>query len=379
MGDKMATLQIQKRYNLTMKIAVVFGTRPEIIKLSPIIRQLKKQKSNFFIIHTNQHFSKTMDEIFIKELDLPKPKYNLGLNKIKNHGEMVGRMLIEIEKIFLKEKPNLVIVQGDTNTTLAGALAASKLQIKLAHIEAGLRSYDREMPEEINRVVTDHLSDFLFAPTEKQKKILIGEGIKKNKIFVVGNTIVDAVFENLKIAKKNKSLIKKYQDKNYFLLTLHRPSNVDDKNILKSLIQTLKRITQIFTVEIYFPIHPRTKKRLNEFNIKISNSKIKVFEPVGYLEMLVLEKYAKLILTDSGGLQEEACILKVPCVTLRENTERPETLEVGANILAGNSEKKIIESIKKMLKKEKNWSNPFGEGESGRLITKIINLTKNNS
>jgi UDP-N-acetylglucosamine 2-epimerase (non-hydrolysing) len=290
---------------------------------------------------------------------------------------MVGRMLIEIEKILLYEKPNLVIVQGDTNSTLAGALAASKLQIKLAHIEAGLRSYDRGMPEEINRVVTDHLSDFLFAPTEKQKKILIGEGIEKNKIFVVGNTIVDAVFENLKIAEKNKSLIKKYQDKNYFLLTLHRPSNVDDKNILKPLIQTLKKITQIFNVEIYFPIHPRTKKKLNEFNIKISDSKIKVFEPVGYLEMLVLEKYAKLILTDSGGLQEEACILKVPCVTLRENTERPETLEVGANILAGNSEKKIIESIKKMLEKQKNWVNPFGKGESGRLIfDKIFNFKK---
>jgi UDP-N-acetylglucosamine 2-epimerase (non-hydrolysing) len=199
-----------------MKIAVVFGTRPEIIKLSPVIRELESQKINFFIIHTNQHYSYEMDKIFLQELKLPKAKYNLNLNQIKNHGEMVGKMLIEIEKILLEEKPDIVIVQGDTNTTLAGALASSKIQIKLAHVEAGLRSYDRKMPEEINRLITDHLSDFLFAPTKNQKNILVKEGIKENKIFVVGNTIVDAVFQNLNIAQEKKYLVKKYSPKKYF-------------------------------------------------------------------------------------------------------------------------------------------------------------------
>jgi UDP-N-acetylglucosamine 2-epimerase len=353
-----------------MKIAVIFGTRPEIIKLSPLIRFSEEEKNDYFIIHTNQHFSHLMDQIFIKELNLPKPKYNLGLNRIKNHGEMVGRMLIEIEKILIKEKPSLVMVQGDTNSTLAGALASSKLQIKLVHIEAGLRSYDKSMPEEINRVVVDHLSDFLFAPTKKQKNILIGEGIEKNKIFVVGNTIVDALEENLKIALKNKKIVNKYQNKRYFLLTLHRPSNVDDKEKLKNIFFVLENLAKIYQTPIIFPIHPRTRNKINEFKLKIDSQKIVIVEPFSYLEMLLAEKFARLIITDSGGLQEEACILKVPCVTLRDNTERPETLEVGANILLSSYDKNFFEKVDLMLKKQKNWKNPFGE----KVAKKIFNI-----
>jgi UDP-N-acetylglucosamine 2-epimerase (non-hydrolysing) len=355
-----------------MKIAIVFGTRPEIIKLSPVIRELINKQINFFIIHTNQHYSYEMDEIFLQELNLPEAKYNLRLNKIQNHGEMVGKMLIAIERILIKEKPDLVLVQGDTNTTLAAALAASKLNIKLAHVEAGLRSYDRTMPEEINRVVTDHLSDFLFCPTKNQYQILLNEGIDESKIFVTGNTIVDAVYQNLKIAQEKKELVKKYQDKNYFLLTLHRPSNVDQKETLAKIINALEEAAAIFKTSIIFPIHPRTKNNLKQFNLKVNNKKIEIIKPVGYLEMLLMEKYAKLILTDSGGLQEEGCILKIPCVTLRENTERPETLQVGANILTGANKDKILTAIKKMLNQPKKWKIPFGEGESGKKIVTIL-------
>ncbi len=350
------------------------GTRPEIIKLSPVIRELEKNKINFFIIHTNQHYSYEMDKVFLDELKLPQPKYNLNLNQIRNHGEMVGKMLIGIEKILLNEKPDLVIVQGDTNTTLAGALASSKLRIKLAHVEAGLRSYDQSMPEEINRKITDHLSDFLFCPTTNQKKILLKEGVAKKNIFVTGNTIVDAVFQNIRIADEKKDLVKKYKNQNYFLLTLHRPANVDDKKVLERIIKTLEKIADGYKTLIIFPIHPRTKKNLEKFNIKTNKNKIKIIKPIGYLEMLLAEKYAKLIFTDSGGLQEEACILRVPCVTLRFNTERPETIEVGANMLAGNKEKQIIKSVKIMLSKKKNWKNPFGNGDSGKKIIKIIKL-----
>lgn len=354
-----------------MKIAIIFGTRPEIIKFSPIIRLLEKKKENFFIIHTNQHFDQKMDEIFIKELKLTKPKYNIQINKIKNHGEMIGKMIIKIEKILLKEKPNLVIVQGDTNSTLAGAIVASKIGIKLSHIEAGLRSYDRSMPEEINRIITDHLSDYLFAPTEKQKNILINEGIKKEKIFIVGNSIVDAIFQNLETAK-DKSFFKKYEKENYFLLTLHRPSNVDNKNQLKKIIDFLEKISFKFKISFYFPIHPRTKNNLIKFNIKLNKKYFKLIPPVGYLEMLSLEKNSQAIFTDSGGLQEEACILKIPCITLRNSTERPETLEVGSNILIYRFDKNDEKEVEKIINKEKNWINPFGKGDTAKKIIEIL-------
>jgi UDP-N-acetylglucosamine 2-epimerase (non-hydrolysing) len=359
-----------------MKISIILGTRPEIIKLSPIIRILEKTSEDWHIIHTNQHYSENMDKIFFKELNLPNPKYNLNIGS-GTHGEQTGKMLIKIEKVLLKEKPDVVIVQGDTNTVLAGALVASKLKIDIAHVEAGLRSFDRTMPEEINRVLTDHLSSYLFAPTEIAKNNLLREGIDKEKIFVVGNTIVDATLQNLKIAEKNID-VKDFLngiDNNYFLLTLHRAENVDNKNRLKEIIDALFEMIEIYKKPIIFPIHPRTKNRLKEFNLferLKSNKNIEIIEPVGYLEFLMLEKNAELILTDSGGVQEEACILKVPCITLRDNTERPETVEVGANILVGSDKNKLIEAVEIMLKRDKNWINPYGDGKSGERIVKIL-------
>ncbi|HPJ17012.1 MAG TPA: UDP-N-acetylglucosamine 2-epimerase (non-hydrolyzing) [Candidatus Woesebacteria bacterium] len=345
---------------------IILGTRPEIIKLSPIIRELQKQKTDFFIIHTNQHYSSNMDKIFFDELNLPQPNYNLNIGS-GTHGDTTGRMLQEIEKVLISKKPTVVLVQGDTNTVLAGALAASKLHIKIGHIEAGLRSYDRTMPEEINRILTDHISDFLFCPTKKQALILKKEGISENKIFITGNTIVDAVFQNEKLINQTK-----YSQQKYFLLTTHRPSNVDDKTNLSSIINTVTLLSKQFNCKTYFPIHPRTKKQLEVFNIKLDSKYIVDLEPVGYLEMLALEKYAKLIFTDSGGIQEEACILKVPTITLRDNTERPETLKIKASILAGNNSQSIIKATTKMLSSNRNWPNPFGNGLTSQNILKIL-------
>jgi len=355
-----------------MKIAIILGTRPEIIKLSPIIRECQEKKLDFFILHTNQHYSKNLDKIFFEELELPRPKYNLGVGS-GTHTEEISKMLIKIEKILLKEKPNIVLVEGDTNSVLAGALAAAKLQLKIGHIEAGLRSYFREMPEELNRILTDHCSNYLFAPTKGARNILINEGIPKNKIFVTGNTIVDAVYQNLKLTKRKSKILKKLNlEKNkYFLLTAHRQENVDKKERLTGILNGLKLVYQQWNLPVIYPIHPRTKKRIRQFKLKIPKG-IKLIEPVGFLDFLNLEANAKLILTDSGGIQEESCILQIPCVTLRDNTERPETLEVKSNILAGTNPQKIKNSAVTMLKREKNWKNPFGNGKAGKKIVNIL-------
>lgn len=352
------------------KIAIILGTRPEIIKLSPIIRELQSSKQNFFVIHTNQHYSQNMDEIFFNELNLPAPKYNLKIGS-GLHGDTTGKMLQSIESVLLKERPDWVIVQGDTNSVLAGALVASKLQIKIAHVEAGLRSYDRSMPEEINRIVTDHISDMLFCPTNKQSNILLKEGVPKNKIFVSGNTIVDAVYQNISLLKNHPEFTH-YQKESYFLLTTHRPSNVDNKDNLTSIINSLSAISQKYKAKIYFPIHPRTNKQLEIFKIKLDSKYFIPLEPVGYLEMLALQKNAKIIFTDSGGIQEESCILQVPSITLRCNTERPETIEVGASILTGPNKRKILSATHKQLKSTRHWPNPFGSRSSSKKILKHI-------
>lgn len=361
---------------MNKKISIILGTRPEIVKMSSIINECQKRQLNFFILHTNQHYSDKLDRIFFKELNLPQPKYNLGVGS-NNHGRQTGEMLIEIEKVLIKEKPNIVLVEGDTNTVLAGALAAAKLYIKVGHIEAGLRSYFREMPEEINRILTDHCSDFLFAPTRKAKEILLKEGIPAKKIFVTGNTIVDAVYQNSKLAQKKSKILERLGLKkgDYFLVTAHRQENVDKKERLKGVLEGLDSVYQKFNLPIIYPIHPRTEKMINKFKLSVPKG-IKLIEPVGFLDFLQLEANAKLILTDSGGVQEEACILKVPCVTLRDNTERPETIEVSSNILAGASPQRILKCVSKRLEKGKDWKNPFGDGKAGEKIINIIEKYK---
>lgn len=352
-------------------LGIILGTRPEIIKMSPIIRECEQKGIEYFILHTGQHYSYEMDRTFFDELELPEPKYNLDVGS-GTHAEQSSRIMVGIEKILLEENPDIVLVQGDTNTVLAGALTAVKLHIPIGHIEAGLRSYDRRMPEEINRVIADHMSDFLFAPTDTALQNLRKEGIDDSKIFVTGNTIVDALFQNMKIAQSRSTLLQKLNltKGQYLIVTAHRSENVDDKHILYRLISGIRKVQEIFKFPVIFPMHPRTQKMMKEFGI--STQGITILDPVGYLDFLKLEAHARLILSDSGGVQEEACILRVPCVTLRENTERPETVEVGANILAGSDPERIVDCAMTMVSNMRNWSNPYGDGRAGEMIMRIL-------
>lgn len=355
-----------------MKICIILGTRPEIIKLAPIIRDCERNRSDYFILHTGQHYSINMDKIFFDELKLTQPKYNLDVGS-GSHAKQTADMLVGIENILLKEKPNVVLVEGDTNTVLAGSLAASKLHVPVGHVEAGLRSYDRSMPEEINRILSDHISDYLFAPTEAAKNNLLLEGINKNKIFVTGNTVMDSVFQHIKLAEDKSDILKRLNlaKGKYFLLTAHRQENVDDKSRLKGIFDGLKLIYEEYHLPIIYPIHPRTKKRMEEFGLKKLEC-VLLIEPVGFLDFLELEANARLVLTDSGGVQEETCILKVPCVTLRDNTERPETIDVGSNMLAGIIPEKISEAVRRMISKKPDWKNPFGDGKAAVRILSVL-------
>ena len=354
-----------------MKVAVILGTRPEIIKMSPVIRELEKRRANYFILHTGQHYSYKLDKVFFEQLKLPPTGYNLEVGS-GSHAEQTSRILVGIEKVLQKEEPDIILVEGDTNSVLAGALAAAKLHIKVGHVEAGLRSYDRNMPEEINRVLTDHCSDLLFAPTEKAKAILLGEGIPEDNIFVTGNTAVDSVYQNLEIARRSGNALDdlNLEPKQYALVTLHREENVDSRERLSSILEGLSKAATAFSLQVIYPVHPRSQKRMSEFHLEPEN--VRLIDPSDFLSFLQLESNARLILTDSGGVQEEACILCVPCVTLRDNTERPETIEVGANILAGASPDRILECSKIMLGRKNEWQNPFGDGTAGRKITEII-------
>jgi len=349
-----------------VKVAIVLGTRPEIIKMSPIIRGLEGRGMEFFILHTGQHYSYNLDQVFFEQLKLPQPKYNLRVGS-GTHAEETGKMMIGIERVLLDEKPDIVLVEGDTNTVLAGALASVKVGVSLGHVEAGLRSFDRSMPEEINRIVADHVSDILFAPTEVAKRNLLREGIPEEKIHVTGNTIVDAVYQNLKLAE---TVNVPFADDDYFLVTVHRQENTDNPMRLRNIIEGLKLVREYFNTPIIYPIHPRTLKRIKEYGIDVEG--LNLIEPLDYLSFLKLESKAKLIFTDSGGVQEEACILRVPCVTLRYNTERPETLEVGANVLAGTEPKEILEKAKLMIDAKRDWENPFGDGRAANRIINII-------
>lgn len=358
------------------KYALVLGTRPEIIKLSPLIRLFQRLHRRFVLIHTGQHYSYEMDKLFFKELALPIPHHHLSLpaKVMGRQADHTGRMMASLESVLINESPDIVFVQGDTNTVLAASLVVAKIHgMKLAHIEAGLRSYDRAMPEEVNRVLSDHVSDYLFAPTIGSRRILLKEGLDAKKVYVTGNTIVDAVRQNLDIARRKRDAVKKYglKMKCYFLLTLHRQENVDDLKRFTSILRGLSEVHSIYKLPIYFPMHPRTRRRLEEFKLALPKGVVEA-QPVGFLDFLQLEAGAKLILTDSGGVQEEACILGVPSVTLRTTTERPETLVVRSSVLAGYDPKRIVKGVRMMLARKKVWRNPFGDGRASESILNIL-------
>lgn len=351
-----------------MKIISVVGARPQFIKCAPVSKELRKNNSEI-LIHTGQHYDYEMSKLFFDQLDIPEPDYNLGIGSA-SHGEQTGRMLVELEKIFLKEKPDTVITYGDTNSTLAGALTSGKLKIPTGHIEAGLRSFDRTMPEEINRVIADHISNFLFAPTKTAVYNLKNEGISK-EVFLVGDVMYDVLQQNMKIAKKSKILKNlDIKPKEYFLTTIHRPSNTDNILNLSNILEVFSSTNE----KIVFPIHPRTENFIKKHGLgKKIGENICMIKPVSYFDFVWLEKNAKKILTDSGGIQKEAYLLKVPCITLRENTEWIETINDGWNILVGAHKKKILDAMNN-FKPSGKQSNHFGKGDASKKIVKILEI-----
>jgi len=370
-----------------MKIITIVGARPQFIKAAAVNRAIqtfskRKDRIQEILVHTGQHYDYLMDKVFFEELKLPKPDYHLGVGS-GSHAKQTGIMLERIEMVLKKEKPEMVIVYGDTNSTLAGALAAAKLNIPVAHVEAGLRSYNRNMPEEINRLLTDHLSAFLFCPTDQAVRNLLKEGIKEERTRIVknvGDVMYDSILYYSKLAEKKSTILKDlnllatYDSRltSYYLATLHRAENTDNPKKLKSILRALNEIGK--NTPIILPLHPRTKKMMKVYHLFSGFKNIKFIEPVSYLDMLKLEKNAKAILTDSGGIQKEAYWLKVPCFTLREETEWVETVKSGWNVLVGTRMKRIVKEVShtEARRRYQKGGKIFGDGKASQKIVRIL-------
>ncbi len=352
-----------------MKIVTVIGARPQFIKAAAVSREINKYNDiEEIIVHTGQHFDSNMSDIFFKELHIPKPDYNLDINGL-SHGAMTGQMLEKIEEVLQKEKPDWTLVYGDTNSTIAGALAASKLHIKTAHVEAGLRSFNMKMPEEINRILTDRISNLLFCPTDQAVENLKNEGFENfdfAKVIKSGDVMQDAAMFYENLAKEPGGIKNK---KDFILSTIHRAENTDDPKRITEIFKTLNEIAK--ETPIILPLHPRTKKILKNLNIDTSN--IEIIDPVGYLQMVWLLKNASLVMTDSGGLQKEAFFFKKPCITLRDETEWVELVENGFNKIVGANGEKIKEAYKEMKNKKLDFSKDlYGGGEASKKIVKEL-------
>jgi len=379
-----------------MKIVTVVGARPQFIKAGAVNRAIQeinkgKRRLREIWVHTGQHYDTLMDKVFFKELRLPKPDYHLGVGS-GSHAQQTGLMLERIERVLEKEKPETVIVYGDTNSTLAGALAAAKLNIPVGHVEAGLRSYNPAMPEEINRLLTDHLSTFLFCPTDQAVRNLLKEGIKDGRTRIVknvGDVMYDSILYYSKMAEKKSTILKElgfftlnscrerfqtvpYRTTNYYLATVHRAENTDDPKRLKSILKALNEIGR--NTPAVLPLHPRTKKMMEVHHLFPGFKNIKFIEPLSYFDMLKLEKNAIGILTDSGGIQKEAYWLRVPCFTLREETEWVETINSGWNVLTGTEVKRILREVGRLEKRKRHpeGNKIFGDGKAGEKIVQIL-------
>lgn len=359
-----------------MKIISIVGTRPNFMKIGPLANEFKKHKIEHILVHTGQHYDKEMSKFFFDDLKIPKPDVDLGVGS-ETREKQIEMIRQKLEQILKDEKPDAVVVVGDVNSTLAGAQAANKLGIKVAHVEAGLRSFDKSMPEETNRILTDEISDFLFTTEKSGNENLLRERISKDKIFFVGNVMIDTLLKHREKAKKSKILRKlNLTKKEYCTLTLHRPSNVDNKESFENIISILEEIGS--KIKIVFPLHPRTQKNLKLLGLSKRTESIKnliITKPLGYLDFLCLMDNSKLVLTDSGGIQEETTVLGVPCITLRNNTERPVTVKEGTNVIvstnAGKLIKKMIEVIDGKIK-FKNKVPKLWDGKAAERIAKII-------
>jgi UDP-GlcNAc3NAcA epimerase len=348
-----------------MKTLTVVGARPQFVKAAAVSRVLR-EKHTEVLVHTGQHYDERMSEVFFRELEIPEPDYNLEVGSA-GHSVQTGEMLIRMEPIFLQEKPDWVLVYGDTNSTLAGALVASKLHIPVAHVEAGLRSFNRGMPEEINRVLTDHVSDLLFCPAQKAVDNLKLEGVTSG-VHVVGDVMYDAVLRHSEAAEKKSSILTSLdlKPKQYLLATVHRASNVDATDKLLNILETFSLLGEA----VVFPVHPRTRKAIQTAGFSVGKN-IRLVEPVGYLDMLWLEKNARLILTDSGGVQKEAYWFGTPCVTLREETEWVETVEAGWNAVVGTERERILNAVRNFLPPAAR-PNLFGDGTASQNIVRLL-------
>lgn len=365
-----------------MKIATVLGTRPEIIKLSPLIPLLDREFDHV-LIHTGQHYSYSMDKIFFEDLNLRDCDYTLNVGS-GSHGEQTGKMIIGLENVLIKEEPDLVLVQGDTNSTFAGAITASKRQMKVAHVEAGCRSFDRRMPEEINRTLVDHASDILFAPDENAYRNLTAEGIPDNLIHLVGNTSVDACLRAMSLFNLDKLKDFVLEKSGYILLTLHRQENTTLTK-LKEILSAINVISE--TIKVVFPVHLRTKKIIIENDIKLNHNVI-LKGPLGYKDFMGLLSNSKFVLTDSGGIQEESAILNIPCLVLRENTEWKLFVDIGKNMLVGTDSSHITRSVNELLNNEEKLEHmqqieaPIKPGASKKIVSilkKLNNRRKNSN
>lgn len=354
-----------------MKIVSIVGARPQFIKAAPVSRALRTNNIEI-LVNTGQHYDDEMSAVFFRELEIPRPDYNLGVGS-GTHGKQTGEMLIKIEEVLIKERPDFVVVFGDTNSTISGALAAVKLTIPLAHVEAGLRSYNREMPEEHNRVLTDHCSDFLFCPTKLAAECLAREGIHKG-VHIVGDVMLDAFLHNIETARAHSNILENLglDPKAYNLATIHRAYNTDNPKRLYNILSALSHIGQ----KVILPIHPRTRKQIakNQMTGFLSEkrSNLIIIEPAGYLDMLILEQNAGLILTDSGGVQKEAYFMAVPCITLRPETEWIETVNAGWNIIVDDNKDKITEAANDHVWPKGAPDAVFGDGHASERIVKIV-------
>lgn len=350
-----------------MKVVTVVGARPQFIKAAPVSRALRRYGKEI-LVHTGQHYDTSMSHIFFKELNIPHPDYHLGIGS-KSHGAQTGEMLSEVERVLLTEKPDWVLVYGDTNSTLAGALAASKMHLPVAHVEAGLRSFNRRMPEEINRVLTDQLSTLLFCPTTTAVQHLSSEGITRG-VYNVGDVMADALQFNRKLALDHSNILERLEikPKEYLLVTFHRAENTDVDHRLENIVSALNHLSK----PAVLPLHPRTRNKIKQSGLSFTNPRLKVIEPVGYLDMIQLEANASKILTDSGGVQKEAFLLNVPCITMRDETEWTETIEQKANILVGSDKRKIVQHAEHFQVDFSNVKPIFGEGNASQRIVKHL-------
>ena len=354
-----------------MKIAVVLGTRPEIIKMAPVIRAADEAGVACAVIHTGQHYSFEMDAVFFEDLALRATDVNLGVGS-GSHAYQLAEIVSRLEPVLVAEAPDIVLVEGDTNSVLAAAVTANKLGFAVGHIEAGLRSHDRRMPEEVNRILVDHLADELFAPTQTAAQNLSLEGLPTNRVTVTGNTVVDELLRHRARATE-RAVASRFglEPGGYAVATVHRAENVDDDRRLAGIMDGLGLVGQSLAMPVLLALHPRTRARLVDLGIEAGAS-VNVMPPLGYLDFLSLHQTAGLLLTDSGGLQEEACTLGVPCVTMRDTTERPESLEIGASLLAGANAKAILAAALTLAERDRGWPNPFGDGHSGeRIVTAL--------